>query len=146
MNFIPAIAYHSCLNLPETFSQPGAHFFAHHCNPEMCCGRLGVCKSSRERKGRQRIFHAGFMPLKYFTSLTSLAFAKSILFFTGVRFSSPLPAISSVMNLDLFSRLQNAITSLFLGAANQNAVIKLKCNLTVVPTSLHISFYHTLTT
>ena len=27
MNFVSAVAYHICLNLPEKFLQPGAHFF-----------------------------------------------------------------------------------------------------------------------
>ena len=31
MNFIPAVAYHSCLNLPAAFTQPGALTFADGC-------------------------------------------------------------------------------------------------------------------
>ena len=31
MNFVRAVAYHFCLNLPEKFSQPGDHFLAHPC-------------------------------------------------------------------------------------------------------------------
>ena len=27
VNFVPSLAYHSCLNLPEKFPQPWAHFF-----------------------------------------------------------------------------------------------------------------------
>ena len=32
MNFVPAVAYHFCLNLPEKFSQPGNGDLAQHCN------------------------------------------------------------------------------------------------------------------
>ena len=31
VNFVPAVAHHFCLNLPEVFSQPGAHFLAQPC-------------------------------------------------------------------------------------------------------------------
>ena len=31
VNFVPAVDYLFCLNLPEKFSQPGTHFFARPC-------------------------------------------------------------------------------------------------------------------
>ena len=31
VNFVPALAYHFCLNLPEKFSQPGAHVLSQPC-------------------------------------------------------------------------------------------------------------------
>ena len=31
VNFVPAVAYHFCLNLPEKFSQPGVHGLADPC-------------------------------------------------------------------------------------------------------------------
>ena len=27
VSFVPAVGYHFCLNFPETFAQPGVHFF-----------------------------------------------------------------------------------------------------------------------
>ena len=37
VNFVPAVAYHFCLNLPEKFSQPGAHFLAQPCTSKGSC-------------------------------------------------------------------------------------------------------------
>ena len=31
VKFVPAVAYHFCLKLPEKFTQPVYHFLAHHC-------------------------------------------------------------------------------------------------------------------
>ena len=31
VNFVPAVAYHFCLNFPETFPQPGVLFLAQPC-------------------------------------------------------------------------------------------------------------------
>ena len=35
MNFVPAEAYHFCLNLPIAFSQPGKHSFGDPCKPNV---------------------------------------------------------------------------------------------------------------
>ena len=32
MNFVTALAYHFCLALPATFTQPGDHLLAEPCN------------------------------------------------------------------------------------------------------------------
>ena len=34
-DFVTAVAYHFCLNLPEKYSQPGDHFLAHPCRRRM---------------------------------------------------------------------------------------------------------------
>ena len=47
VNFVPAVAYHFCLNLPANFSQPGNGNLAHPCRQldYHCC-----CSSNQREK------------------------------------------------------------------------------------------------
>ena len=37
VNFVPALAYHFCLNLPAAFTQPGARLLVEPCTTLSCC-------------------------------------------------------------------------------------------------------------
>ena len=36
VNFVPALAYHFCLNLPAAFTQPGARLLVEPCSMSVC--------------------------------------------------------------------------------------------------------------
>ena len=55
VNFAPAVACHFCFNLPENFSQPGAHYLSQPCRA-VSAVKYGL---SELRQGEERLWKEG---------------------------------------------------------------------------------------
>ena len=52
MNFVPAHAYHFCLNLPAAFTQPGARLLVEPCTEDKKKGLYVLLRRSQAGRGR----------------------------------------------------------------------------------------------